>query len=74
VNLVDIISWAGTLVVLGSYFWSIHSIRPQVFAVGNVIGAPLLALPTAAAGLWGPALVSATFGGLGIYGLLKGLK
>jgi hypothetical protein len=66
-----LLGYAATVVVLGSYWLSTRTHRPELFHWGNAIGFVPLGLSEAVVGAWPAFLVTIVFGVLGIWGLWR---
>jgi hypothetical protein len=65
-------AWAATACILAAYAASVRLGRPLLFHAANVPGAVVLGAAAAAAGLWANAALSAAFGLIGAWALIKG--
>jgi hypothetical protein len=64
-------AWAATACILAAYAASVRLERPLLFHAANVPGAVVLGFAAASAGLWANAALSAAFGLIGAWALLK---
>lgn len=60
----DVIGWAGTVVVLGSYFLAARGLADgmRTFHKGNMVGAPMIAASAVYHEAWPSLIVTLAFG------------